>query len=1328
MKQTIKKNLFLLLTVLFVGTGLAFADGLVKLGDVNNDGEVSIADVTLLVNYLHDSSTALANPMAADANSDNVIDVADVTAIKNIIHYGTPDGSTTSVIFFTDVTDRDNPTLNKNYGDAPFLLNIGSAGSSATITYVSSNTSVATVATDGTVTIVGTGTTNITATLPAGDGFTGNSATLALTVGKKVLTGTETIVVSFGEAVYNGGAAVEPTVSVTLDGNPIDVNNEFDISYSNNTNAGTGTVTLTPKSTGNYGFSTITENFTITAVAATVTTPPTGASLTYNGSAQQLFVTTGAAATNGTLNYSKSQNSGYTADATSITETNAGTYTVWYKAVASDGNHSDSEPQSIEVTIAKYDIANATAATAIADQQYAGAQLTPAAPAIKMDETTIDASNYDVTYGANNAVGTGSVIYTAKSGSTNFTGTLTVNFTITSGTLSVTANDYNSPYDGSAHGITVTCDGATIKYGETEGSYTLDASPTLTDVGNMTVFYQVTKDNYTTVTGSKTITISQKSVTVSGITANSKTYDGTTAATLVYTGATFTGIVAGDNLSVIATGAFADANAGEGKTVNISELTLGGSSAANYVLAGEGQQETATADINKATYTIAGTATATAAYGAQVKNIPISGLTVKDISSNTVAGSWAFSSEEVPSVGNATAYTATFTPSAADANYNTLTQEITPTITAAAASVTTAPVGKAGLTYNGSAQVLVNDASASYTGGTLVYCKTADGVYGAANTITETAAGTYSFYYKVQGDANHTDTNPVQVTGVSIGKATLTATANDQSRAYGVANPELTVTVTGFVNSETESVISTMPIATTEATTSSAVGTYDITVSGGAATNYDFSYTKGTLTISKAAPTYTAPVFSALTYTGAAQNLVSAGTSEQGTFTYSTSQNGTYSADIPQGTNAGNYTVWYKFTGNANYEDIAASEVTGVSISPAAFSDVTIADVSAQTFTGSTITPTPAVTLGSNAIAADANTFAYSYESNTNAGSSAKVILTPAASGNFTGDAREVTFTINPAAATITADATQSTTYSGSPQAPTASVTAGGVTITYYTDEGHSAGETTTTPTNAGTYYAVVSQSNANYTSTSVDVTFTINKAVLTSPRSSLSDAVVGDVIDSDGNAWGVDNNHCMPNDKTGIALVTYVGATENSTYNHGLALALTDANDSNANSEGKYQWKTSASVIDNGGVRFTPTGNKDPEDGLTYFAGTLNHNNSDYPAFKAAFDYGNSVPAPTTTGTIGVNRTSHWFLASAYQWELMINATGGYSALRTAFEKVGGTNMRAQQYWSSSEAIDPNNDKSYNNALTYRFSSTLTGWKGLTKTVYWNVRPVLAF
>ena len=92
-------------------------------------------------------------------------------------------------------------------------------------------------------------------------------------------------------------------------------------------------------------------------------------------------------------------------------------------------------------------------------------------------------------------------------------------------------------------------------------------------------------------------TIDKAEITVSGITAKDKQYDGKTAAELEFSGVTLEGVIGGDDLSVTATGTFADAQVGKDKTVTISGLTLTGNDKDNYVLADSGQQANATATI-----------------------------------------------------------------------------------------------------------------------------------------------------------------------------------------------------------------------------------------------------------------------------------------------------------------------------------------------------------------------------------------------------------------------------------------------------------------------------------------------------------------------------------------------------------------------------------------------------------------------------------------------------------------------------------------------------------------------------------------------------------
>ena len=109
--------------------------------------------------------------------------------------------------------------------------------------------------------------------------------------------------------------------------------------------------------------------------------------------------------------------------------------------------------------------------------------------------------------------------------------------------------------------------------------------------------------------------------------------------------------------------------------------------------------------------------------------------------------------------------------------------------------------------------------------------------------------------------------------------------------------------------------------------------------------------------IQKAAPTYTAPTATTPTYSGNAQNLVTAGSTSHGTITYATSENGDYGASIPQGTAAGSYNVWWKLTGDDNHNDVAATQVADVSIQKAACTvnlsttSLTIAPSSSSTFT-----------------------------------------------------------------------------------------------------------------------------------------------------------------------------------------------------------------------------------------------------------------------------------------------------------------------------------------------------------------------------------------
>jgi hypothetical protein len=86
-----------------------------------------------------------------------------------------------------------------------------------------------------------------------------------------------------------------------------------------------------------------------------------------------------------------------------------------------------------------------------------------------------------------------------------------------------------------------------------------------------------------------------------------------------------------------------------------------------------------------------------------------------------------------------------------------------------------------------------------------------------------------------------------------ISPASLTVTADDESRTYGLPNSPLTAHYTGFVNGENTNVLSGAPDLSTSATQSSPPGTYAINVNVGTLSdaNYNFSFAGGTLTVSQ---------------------------------------------------------------------------------------------------------------------------------------------------------------------------------------------------------------------------------------------------------------------------------------------------------------------------------------------------------------------------------------------------------------------------------------------------------------------------------------------
>ena len=211
-----------------------------------------------------------------------------------------------------------------------------------------------------------------------------------------------------------------------------------------------------------------------------------------------------------------------------------------------------------------------------------------------------------------------------------------------------------------------------------------------------------------------------------------------------------------------------------------------------------------------------------------------------------------------------------------------------------------------------------------------------------------------------------------------------------------------------------------------------------------------------------------------------------------------------------------------------------------------------------------------------------------------------------------------------------------------------------------------------------------------------VTVTYTGSKKVLgvkaeKKEKAAIVNPVVGQIIGSDGKNY--DANATLPTGVTAVAKIFYVGSEtgEAAPYNHGLALALSDANGGSG-----CKWNTDdtdAGHTKQGSSTFTE------ESGLQYNDAT--HNSDTYPAFKAAI---------ANNGTAAPTGCSAWFLASGYQWQKMIDAVG--------LANLGLTEYA--YYWSSSE-----NDRDH----AWDFEYTQGGvWSNSTKDYDDLVRACLAF
>lgn len=577
--------------------------------------------------------------------------------------------------------------------------------------------------------------------------------------------------------------------------------------------------------------------------------------------------------------------------------------------------------------------------------------------------------------------------------------TITKTFTITKAPSEVTLvpEPLSLTYNGDQQTLIAAGDatGGTLLYSLDNSSYKTTL-PAATAAGSYTVYYMVQGDSNHKDAEPETVTvvIAKKDIVISGIQAQDKVFDRSAEATLVYDAVVFDGIVEGDALTVTAKGAFADANVGEDKQVTISELVLGGQSIANYQLAAEGQQALATATITPKGIGEASIAEISSAIYTGEAITPEVSVTLDGVE---LVGGTDFS---VGYADNTNVGTATITVTGQGNYQGTITQTFL--ITKAGAAVTAAPEPIA-LVYSGGEQALVEAGEAA--GGTMLY--SLDGEQFAAEVPTSTAAGSYTVYFKVQGDSNHEDTKAETVTVIIAKKDIVISGIQAQDKVYdGTTDVTLSfdaVVFDGIVEGDSLTVTAKGVFKDANADEGKLVFLSELVLGGQSIANYQLAtegqQTLATATINPIVCVVTkAPVPLNLTYTGVSQPLIEPGEGIGEEMMYSIKGVDLFFSVIPKRKAAGTYTVYYNMTGDYNYEDSPIDSVI-VTIAPKVVDSPAI-ELSEETFEYDGSAKTPEVTVMDGETVIPTSEYTVSYEANVNAGE-AKVVITDVEGGNY---------------------------------------------------------------------------------------------------------------------------------------------------------------------------------------------------------------------------------------------------------------------------------------------------------------------------------------
>lgn len=348
---------------------------------------------------------------------------------------------------------------------------INVTGAVTAVSFASGNTSVATVAADGTVTGKNVGTAAVTVTANGSTNYEEATTSIQVTV-TPISLKDEDVALATTEFTYNGEEQ-KPGLTVVSGGKTLAVDRDYTVEFGESTNAGDKTVTI--KGIGNYTGN-VTKSYTIKKAAQTISAQDV--SIVFSETAQA--VVTGAA-TSVTYESQNTDVATVTADGT-VTGTGAGSTTI--TVTAAEDNNYELAVTTFTVTVEPISLSDASkVAVSLSDTAftYNGSEQKPVITVVCNGAPLTADEDYVVTFsGESTNADAYSVTVTGKG---NYDGSVTENYWILKAQQVLRANDLRIKQGDSAK-IEVTGAQSAVTYtSQNESIATVAPDGTVTGIG-----------------------------------------------------------------------------------------------------------------------------------------------------------------------------------------------------------------------------------------------------------------------------------------------------------------------------------------------------------------------------------------------------------------------------------------------------------------------------------------------------------------------------------------------------------------------------------------------------------------------------------------------------------------------------------------------------------------------------------------------------------------------------------------------------------------------------------------------------------------------------